>query len=87
MTSEALIHLVTGALIGAVGWLLSRSINRIDTKLDILHHTDKTQGEELVELRVRLAHAEAEVAAWRQWREDIGGFLAGLGFKKRDGPP
>ncbi len=48
----------------------------------------KTQADQAISLALlsdRLARIDGTVSAWSVWREDITGFLQGLGFKKRDG--
>jgi hypothetical protein len=86
--------LVVPLVVSVLAWLLQRSISGVDKKLDMLASDvkalaikDNEHDRSSVEWRVRLAGVEAELNSSKVWREDMGGFLRGLGFKKRDGQP
>lgn len=82
-----------------MGWLVKRSIDVMDRSLDSLHKKldslglkvdalkmkDAEHDASITELRVRVGHVEGEVASIRLWKEDMGGFLQNLGFRKREG--
>lgn len=68
--------LVVSLVVGVMGWLLKRSIDALDrrlegqdSKLEQLVGKDTALEVQLVEIRVRLAHVEREVGALNRARD------------------
>jgi hypothetical protein len=81
-----------GTALGFVGWLLSRAVSgidskleRLDSKMDLMAKADAETMAKLVEHGVRIGTAEREIEGMRSHLSDFGGFLSSMGFKKRDG--
>lgn len=73
-----------------VGWLLSRSIKAVDSKLaelggkvDSLAARDGEHEKSLITLTMRITQLEATATKWDVWRDDIARFLQRLDFKER----
>lgn len=81
-----------GTVLSFVGWLLARAVRSIDSKLerldaktDVMAKTDADVMAKLVEHGVRLGYLERDYAQSQGHLSDMGGFLATMGFRKRDG--
>lgn len=92
MSPETLAHLAEAAVVAVLGFLLKRSIDgvdkglsRLDGKVDVLAGKDSEHDKSLAKLDAQVERLRDEMTEVRLWRNDVGGFFAALGFKKRNG--
>ena len=61
-----------GIIIAALSFFIGRAFRRSDSA-----------ATEVVVLRVKVDTMQAELSALRAWRDDLTGFMQGLGFRRR----
>lgn len=88
----SIVGLLTAATIGVVGALLKRAITGVDgtlksldSKVDLLAKTAAAHDVRLATFEVRLGAAERKQEQMDARHADFGGFLASMGYRKREG--
>ena len=69
MDTTTIIQVLIGGLVTIVGWFLKRSVDRLDSKLDMLTAKDSSLEIQITEVRVRLAGVEMAMARLMSGRD------------------